>query len=130
MMVETMVVYRVDAIGSWTVGKKSRSIETEISIRKNFNEMLDGFDEYSGKKYHDSVIQTERYEVYDLMLKNKQHWNLISKSFPKVTPHFRGMVKIDNFLMTHHFEWLYNILWSIRRWRGKRMDNKNSQIDE
>lgn len=120
MMIDNMVVYRVDAIGSWTSLKKSRSIETEITIRQNFNEMIDNFDKYSDFKYHASVLQTETFEVYDLMLKNRQHWRLIGKSFPNVTQHFQGMVKIDNFLMTHHLTWLYDILWSIRRWRGRR----------
>ena len=120
MLVEPMVVYRTAALGSWSEGKKKRTIEQEIAIRQNFNEMLDGFDEYSNWRYHDSVLRTETYEVYDLLLRNKQHWKLISKSFPKVVPHFNGMVKIDNFLMTHHLSWVYNVLWKIRVSRGKR----------
>lgn len=120
LLVKPMVVYRINAVGSWTASKKRRTIENEIAVRQNFNDMLDGFDQYSNWKYHNSVIKTETYEVYDLLLRNKEYWKKISLSFPKVTPHFRGMVKVDNYLMTHHLSYLYNILWNIRVWRGKR----------
>ena len=61
---ETFVVFREAVPGSWSTRQYSAAMETRIKTSRELIALNEGYDAYSGGKYHDAFVQAIHYQEF------------------------------------------------------------------
>ncbi len=61
---ETLIAYRLTVPGSWSTRQYASSMETRIKTSRDIIALNEGYDEFSGGKYHDAFVEAIRYQEF------------------------------------------------------------------
>ncbi len=61
---DTLMAYRVAVPGSWSTRQYASGMETRIKTSRDLIALNEGYDAYSGGKYHDAFVQAIQYQEF------------------------------------------------------------------
>ncbi len=118
-MDEPMCVYRLGVTGSWTAMMKEGNYEKkQQDYAQAMKKMYQGYDAFSGKKYHETVVRAWR-RLYFLTQVNTKHYDVVldpkkRKFYQELNFRTRFFIRFEH-RMPWAYQWVQKVYYKLRR---------------
>lgn len=118
-MDEPMCVYRLGGAASWTTLMKQGNYEKkQQDYAKAMKVMYKGFDEFSGKRFHETVVRAWR-RLYFLTQVNTKHYDVVLDKknrmfYRELNFRTRFFIRFET-MMPGVYQWIQNVYHKLRK---------------